>query len=232
MTGTWTTAGGAEVPDRVPARLRRRYVEQGLVPGRDLSALFRAQATAHPERPAVIDPEGTLGYAALDRRARRIAAALTASGVGAGDVVGVQLPNGWRALAADLALAAIGAVALPYPVGRGRRDSLALLGGARAGAVITTAEWSGIPLARVLSGLRADLPCLRTVAVLGPAPDGCVPLDPWLACSTGSGTPSSAAAAPSARPRSSATSAHTRRSVTWPACRCPTRICRSGCAPA
>ncbi|MFJ5155637.1 hypothetical protein ACIQCF_29490 [Streptomyces sp. NPDC088353] len=78
MTGTWTTAGGVEVPDRVPARLRRRYVEQGLVPGRDLSALLRARATAHPERPAVIDPEGTLGHAALGRRARRIAATLTA----------------------------------------------------------------------------------------------------------------------------------------------------------
>ncbi|MFF9127661.1 class I adenylate-forming enzyme family protein [Streptomyces sp. NPDC014889] len=181
MTRTWTTAGGVDVPDRVPARLRRRYAERGLVPGRDLSALFRAQVTAHPERPAVIDPEGTLSRAALDRRARRIAAGLAACGVGAGDVVGVQLPNGWRALAADLAVAAIGAVALPCPVGRGRRDSLALLGGARASAVITTDRWNGIPLARVLSGLRADLPCLRTIAVLGPAPDGCVPLDPWLA---------------------------------------------------
>ncbi|WP_281156184.1 hypothetical protein [Streptomyces sp. HYC2] len=78
MTGTWTTAGGVEVPHRVPARPRRRYVEQGLVPGRDLSALLRAQATAHPERPAVIYPEGTLGCAALDRRARRIGAATTA----------------------------------------------------------------------------------------------------------------------------------------------------------
>ncbi|KUO17268.1 class I adenylate-forming enzyme family protein [Streptomyces dysideae] len=180
MTATWTSARGIPVPDRVPAPLRRAYVEQGLVPGRDLYTLFRAQVAEHPERPAIIDGEGTLDYATLDQRARRIAAALVAAGAGAGDVVGVHLPGGRRALAADLAVAAIGAVALPYPVGRGRQDSLALLGRARARAVITTAEWNGVPLARTLADLRADLPHLRTVAVFGAAPDGCVPLDPWL----------------------------------------------------
>ncbi|RVU23674.1 long-chain fatty acid--CoA ligase [Streptomyces antnestii] len=180
MTATWASAQGIDVPDRVPARLRRRYVEQGLVPDRDLYSLFRAHVVAHPERPAVVDPEGTLDYATLDRHARRLATGFVALGIGAGDVVGVQLPSGRRALAADLALAAIGAVALPYPVGRGRQDSLALLGRSRARAVITTAEWDGVPLARTLADLRADLPYLRTVAVFGASPDGCVPLDPWL----------------------------------------------------
>ncbi|MDT0461864.1 class I adenylate-forming enzyme family protein [Streptomyces gibsoniae] len=180
MTATWTSARGVAVPDRVPARLRRRYVEQGLVPDLDLYSLFRTHAAAHPERPAIIDPEGPLDYAALDRRARRIATALKANGVGVGDVVGVQLPDGRRALATDLALAAIGAVALPYPVGRGRQDSLALLGRARARAVVTTADRDGVPLARTLTALRADLPYLRSVAVFGAAPEGCVALDPWL----------------------------------------------------
>ncbi|MGW5127506.1 hypothetical protein ACWEQ7_26390 [Streptomyces sp. NPDC004069] len=70
MTETWTTAGGVDVPDRVPARPRHRHAEQGPVPGRGLCALFRARAAAHPERPSAVGPEGT-----LDRRARRIATA-------------------------------------------------------------------------------------------------------------------------------------------------------------
>ena len=181
MTTTWTSARGVDVPDRVPAPLRRQYVERGLVPGRDLYSLFRVHLTAHPGRPAVIDSEGTLDYASLDRHARRIAAALLAAGVDVGDVVGVHLPGGRRALATDLALASIGAVALPYPVGRGRQDSLALLGRSRARAVVTTAEWDGVPLARTLAGMRADLPHLRSVLAFGDAPEGCLPLDAWLA---------------------------------------------------
>src|SRR5262249_2611743 len=96
MTETWTSARGIAVPDRVPARLGREYVERGPVPPRALPPLFREQVAAHPERPAVVDRDGTLDYATLDERARRVAAALTAAGVAAGDVVGVHLPGGWR----------------------------------------------------------------------------------------------------------------------------------------
>ncbi|TLS47622.1 acyl--CoA ligase [Streptomyces montanus] len=201
MTAAWSSANGIVVPDRVPAQLRRRFARQGLVPDQDLTTLFRAQVRKHPGRPAVIDPEGELDYATLDERAQRIATALTASGIGAGDVVGVQLPNGWRALATDLALAAIGAVALPYPVGRGTQDSLALLGGSRASAVITTAGWQDGRLARTLAGLRPDLPDLRFVFAFGAPAPGCVPLEPWLDGPATARTPEPAAVHPEAPAR-------------------------------
>jgi acyl-CoA synthetase (AMP-forming)/AMP-acid ligase II len=95
--------------------------------------------------------------------------------------VGLQLPNGWRAVAAELAVAAVGAVALPYPAGRGRRNSLSLLGRSRASAVITSDAAGQVPLAANLADLRAELPDLRTIFVFGAAPRRCEPLDRWLA---------------------------------------------------
>jgi hypothetical protein len=38
-------------------------------------------------------------------------------------VIAVQLSNGWRPVTIDLAVTALGAVVLPYPVGGGHRDA-------------------------------------------------------------------------------------------------------------
>lgn len=184
MTSTtmaWTSTNGIVLYDLVPAELRRRWVEQGHCPDRDLYSLFSEHVRAHPRRTAVIDPAGAIDYATLDTRVRRIAAALAETGLGARDIVGIQLPNSWRAVAAELAVAAIGAVALPYPAGRGRRDSVSLLGRSRASAVIVSDVAGQVPLAANLAGLRPELPDLRTVLVFGAAPQGCEPLERWLA---------------------------------------------------
>ncbi|MGH3874256.1 MAG: class I adenylate-forming enzyme family protein [Pseudonocardiaceae bacterium] len=177
----WTSTNGIVLGDLVPAALRRRWVEQGHCPDRDLYTLFSEHVRAHPRQTAVLDAAGAIDYATLDTRVRRIAAALADAGLGARDIVGIQVPNGWRAVAAELAVAAVGAVALPYPAGRGRRDSLSLLGRSRASAVIVADVAGRVPLAANLAGLRPDLPDLRAVFVFGAAPDGCQPLDRWLA---------------------------------------------------
>lgn len=181
MSATWTSGTGIVLRDRVPATLRRRWVEQGHCPGRDLYALFSEHVRAHPQRAAVVDAAGTIDYADLDTLVRRIAAALADAGCGRRDIIGIEVPNGRRAVAAELAVAAIGAVALPYPAGRGRRDSFSLLGRSRATGAIVVDVAREVPLAATLAGLRPGLPALRTVFVFGAAPDGCRSLDPWLA---------------------------------------------------
>jgi acyl-CoA synthetase (AMP-forming)/AMP-acid ligase II len=178
---TWTSTNGIVLGDLVPAALRRRWVEQGYCPNRDLYTLFSEHVRAHPRRTAVIDAAGAIDYATLDTRVRRIAAALTGAGLGPRDIVSIQLPNGWRAVATELAVAAIGAVALPYPAGRGSRDSVSLLGRSRASAAIVVDVAGRVPLAANLAGLRPELPALRTVFVFGDAPQGCESLDRWLA---------------------------------------------------
>ncbi|MBK0869242.1 acyl--CoA ligase [Saccharopolyspora sp. HNM0986] len=166
---TWTSRSGTEIRDLVPSEARRRWVRDGHCPGRDLYTLFRARVDAHPRREAVIDDERTLDYAALDREVRRIASALTAAGVRDRDIVGIRLPNGWRAVVTELAVAAIGAVALPYPAGRGIRDTAALLGKSRAAAAVfgSTSDADG----------TTCLPDLRVVRTFGAGEDGPRSLD-------------------------------------------------------
>ncbi|MFF3641431.1 class I adenylate-forming enzyme family protein [Streptomyces sp. NPDC002564] len=162
--------------DLLPTELRRSWATDGTCPDLDLYSLFRARRIADPHRAAVIDRKGELCYTALDRKVRCLAAGLTELGIGAGDVVGVQLPNGRHAVVADLALAAVGAVALPFPVGRGGLEAASLLRRSQAVAVIAASEHRGCRHAADLVALMGELPGLRAVIAAGDAPEGSVPL--------------------------------------------------------
>jgi acyl-CoA synthetase (AMP-forming)/AMP-acid ligase II len=150
VTGEWVSRDGIRIRDLVPRQLRRAWVRAGHCPDRDLYSLFAGHVREHPHRPAVIDAEGSLGYSALDALVRRNAATLADAGFGADDIIGIALPNGRDAVAAELAVAAIGAVALPYPQ-RGSAETLSLLGRARAGGLICASR----PAESVLAGLGA-----------------------------------------------------------------------------
>ncbi|GHC54909.1 class I adenylate-forming enzyme family protein [Streptomyces flavofungini] len=156
--------------DLLPASLRRAWAVDGTCPDLDLYSLFRARQISDLHRTAVVDAKGKLCYTALDRKVRCLAVGLRELGVGAGDVVGVQLPNARAAVIADLALAAIGAVALPFPVGRGATEATSLLRRAEAVAVIAAAEHRG---AHPAAALLASAPeaAERTAAAARTAPD-------------------------------------------------------------
>ncbi|MEU9011779.1 class I adenylate-forming enzyme family protein [Streptomyces sp. NPDC048479] len=164
--------------DLLPADLRRSWVIDGTCPDLDLYSLFRARQIADLHRTAVLDAKGKLCYTALDRKVRCLATGLRDLGISPGDVVGVQLPNGRNAVVADLALAALGAVALPFPVGRGSLEAECLLRRAEAVAVIAAVEHRGNHHAADLNTLAPALPALRHVIAAGPgsAPEGTVPL--------------------------------------------------------
>ncbi|MFC3453814.1 class I adenylate-forming enzyme family protein [Amycolatopsis speibonae] len=130
---TWVSATGVALPDLVPAEVRRDWVRKGHCPDQDLYSLFLDRVREHPQRAAVIDDLGMLTYTTLDVAVRASAARLRASGCGSRDIVGIREPNGRRAVIAELAVYAIGAVALPahsddlldragvrYVVGNGR----------------------------------------------------------------------------------------------------------------
>jgi acyl-CoA synthetase len=148
--------------DLVPAALRCWWRQIGHYPGRDLFSLFDEHAHAHPPREAVVDDEGACTYHELHDAVLRLAGALAELGLRPREVLAVQLRNGWRPVAVDLAAAALGAVVLPYPVGRGRRDALTLLRRSRAAIAVVAPEGQ-----QVLESIRADLPDLRSVVVAG-----------------------------------------------------------------
>ena len=153
--------------DHVPRELRRAWASAGHCPDRDLFALFTEHRREHPDKPAVLDERGAVSYAELDDLARRTAAGLADLGVGEGDVVGVQLDNDRWACGTELAVAALGAVALPYPPGRGDMEAASLLGRAGARAAVVLAEHRGFPCAARTRALGDQLPDLEVVVAHG-----------------------------------------------------------------
>ncbi|MBE1469310.1 class I adenylate-forming enzyme family protein [Kibdelosporangium phytohabitans] len=164
--------------DLVPAELRARWAAQGYYAGQGIYQLFAAHVRSTPDRTAIIDDDGELTYAELDSQVRRWAAGLAGLGVTAGDTVATQLPNGRHTCIADLAVAAIGGVVLPYPVGRGVKEARSLLtrSGAVAAIVDPTHAVQTQTLQREIPGLRHVV--VTSAPVLGESDFQAVAVDP------------------------------------------------------
>ncbi len=109
-------------------------------------------------------------YAELDAEVSRLAASLETLGCAQGDVIGLYLPNIPQAIAAFLACAKIGAVALPLFSGFGvaaLRDRLEVSG---AVALITadgsTRRGTCMPMKAVADEAATTLPALRHMIVV------------------------------------------------------------------
>lgn len=162
--------------DVTPTMLRQEWAMAGHYPDRDLFTIFAEQARRQPELAAVIDDTGTVSYGRLLNIVGRVATELSARGVQPGDIVGVQLPNGWMSVALDLAIAAVGAVCLPYPVHFRDQETRLLLGGSGASSVVAVDEFGGHDHLAMLRSLRGELPSLQTVFTVGPATSGALSL--------------------------------------------------------
>ena len=130
---------------------------------RPLGAFVEGFAQTHGDRPALLFAGQAVTYARLDEMASRLGGALTAQGIGAGDVVGLHMPNVPQYVAALVALSKIGAVGsgvspllAPPELAHQLRDS-----GAKA--VITLA-----PLAPALAAMPDGPQGLSLVVVTGP----------------------------------------------------------------
>jgi amino acid adenylation domain-containing protein len=119
-----------------------------------LCSFFEARAAERPETVALVGPEGAeqLSYGELDRRSRRLAAALVAAGAGPETPVGVLLPRSPELVVSLLAVLRAGAAYVPldpeYP-----EERLAFM-----------LRDSGAPVVVARSGVPAGLEGLRTVA--------------------------------------------------------------------
>ena len=161
-------------PDLVPAELRAAWIDAGYTPGVDLRTLFDEQVKRHPDKIAVIDDEKSTTYAELAAMADRIAGLLQSWGIQPGEVVALQLPNVAEACAADLAVATLGAVCLPYPVLYRHNEVRSLLARSGAVACLCAKRLRDFDYEEMLAELASELPALRHVGVLGagaPAPD-------------------------------------------------------------
>jgi cyclohexanecarboxylate-CoA ligase len=93
-----------------------RHRENGEWLDKTLLEYFQETLAETPDKPAAVDPRLRLTYEEVDDRSDCIAAGLREAGIGAGDIVTVQLPNWTEWLEIRLALMKLGAAINPIPV--------------------------------------------------------------------------------------------------------------------
>jgi fatty-acyl-CoA synthase len=99
-------------------------------------------AAIHPDRTAIIHGERRISYREFHARARRLASALAARGIGAGDTVSVLLPNVPAMLDAHNGVPMLGAVLNAINTRLDARTIAYILGHGEAKVLITDREFS------------------------------------------------------------------------------------------
>ncbi|MBW7850289.1 MAG: AMP-binding protein [Rhodospirillales bacterium] len=142
-------------------------------PNRLLTDYLDDAAKASPDKVAVTGRNSmtglvdTLSYRQLRRLTDRIAAGLAGLGLGKGDVLACQLPNWWQFVALYLACVRIGAVLNPLmPIFR-QRELRYMLRFAQAKVMVVPRRFRGCDYPEMMRELRADLPDLAHVLVIG-----------------------------------------------------------------
>jgi cyclohexanecarboxylate-CoA ligase len=175
-TGLAGHAGPASLsPEERAAEYRRRgwWRDETFLDDLHRQARERPHKLAVAGRRIAESRTDTLDYAELSRLTDRFALALLRLGVRRGDFVAAQLPNRWEMVALMFASMRVGAVICPISPICPEEELRHRLGLTGARVCVTLPEWSGTPLARIVTGLKDDLPSLEHVLVVdGPVPEG------------------------------------------------------------
>jgi acyl-CoA synthetase len=119
---------------------------------------------------------GTVGE--VYDEALRVAGGLRALGLGPGDVVAFQLPNWVEAAITFYACAMLGVTLVPIVHFYGPKEVGFILRQSRARALVIVSRIGGRDYLAELAGIRADLPDLESVVVVGgDAPEGMLAFD-------------------------------------------------------
>ncbi len=145
--------------------------KQGFWRDETINHFFDKAVQYCPDKTAVVAYRSSgarqaLSYRELGERVDRIARGLVALGVGHGDVVTYQLPNGWEFIALSLACARIGAVANPVmPIFR-QHELNFMLNFGEAKVFIVPQQFRGHDYEAMAEGMRPNLPHLQQLIVV------------------------------------------------------------------
>lgn len=151
---------------------REQSVARGWWPERTINDALDAAVAASPDKVALTAVSSATGqtqrltYAALADAAERLALGLMRRGVGRGDVVACQLPNGWQFAVTYLACARIGAVLNPLMHIFRERELSFMLRHGEAKVFVVPRQFRGGDHAAMARALQPDLPDLQHVIVV------------------------------------------------------------------
>jgi acyl-CoA synthetase (AMP-forming)/AMP-acid ligase II len=141
-------------------------------------AYLEANAASRGRSPALLDSGRVISFQELESSVKAVASQLVAEGVGAGDVVGVQLPNVWQYVVLELAVPYVGGIILPLPLTLGEAELEHALSASNAALAIGGAgggeALAGVASKRETRVLDAEELCQRShagTAVQPPPPD-------------------------------------------------------------
>ena len=132
-----------------------------------LAPLVEQRAQEHPTRVLATNGERTWTYQQVDTDASSLAAAFSELGLGTGDRIAVNLPNGVEWIIATLAAAKLGAVVVPVSPQLSMHELRYQLRHAEASAVVTIEKWDGVDFLQRFEELLGDLPDLQYVVTVG-----------------------------------------------------------------
>ena len=155
-----------------PVRIAE-FTDQGYWLDTTSNDALEAWAHMAPNRLAIADGRVRLGFAEYYRRAERLAAHLIGLGLGADDVVAIQLPN-WSEFAVALNAAMLAGIPFcQFHSDIRAREVEFILGLTKASALILPCQFRRFDYLEMLAGLRPKLPRLKHVMAVGnavPAP--------------------------------------------------------------
>jgi len=134
---------------------------------RTLSEVLSDTAAAFPDRDAVITPNQRVTYRELNRQVDRLARGLMALGVGKGERVGLWMPNIAEWVITYFAVARIGGVVVPMNTRYKRHEVQYILADSEATTLFMVDSFVGIDYIAMMDHIRADLPNLKHVVVVG-----------------------------------------------------------------
>ena len=163
-----------------PADRAEDFLADGRWLPETLDTLLARNVASRPDHIAIDHPGGQVTWQVFSDLVARAAAGLAALGLQHGDVITTQLPNTLEFLISHVAIGRIGAVHQTIHLPYGPKDSEFHLEHARAKAVIAPAVLKDNDMGAVMLGLKATLPDLDQVILVGDAPEGAVSSDSLL----------------------------------------------------
>jgi len=152
---------------RLTPEIIDEYTRAGIWTDRAIIDVLESQATAFPERTALVDARGRMTYGEYFAAAQRIATRFVELGLSRDDVIAVQLPN-WK----EFALVVAGAMLAGIPFCQFHSDFRSkevefILGFMEASTIVCPQSFRGFDYGPMIDEMRPRLPRLRHVLMVG-----------------------------------------------------------------